>query len=100
MWPNARIWVMGGEQAAGVLTTVKREQLARAGKEFSAEEERSIAAPVLEKYETEGSPYYSTARLWDDGVIDPAATRTYLGLGLSVAYNAPIETPRFGVFRM
>src|SRR5207248_2545275 len=99
MWPNARISVMGGEQAAGVLTTVKREQLARAGKEFTAEEERAIAAPVLEKYETEGSPYYSTARLWDDGVIDPAETRVYLGLGLSIAYNAPIAEPRFGVFR-
>jgi 3-methylcrotonyl-CoA carboxylase beta subunit len=100
MWPNARISVMGGEQAAGVLTTVKRDQLARAGKELSAEEERAIADPVLQKYETEGSPYYSTARLWDDGVIDPADTRTYLGLGLSIAYNAPIEPPKFGVFRM
>jgi acetyl-CoA carboxylase carboxyltransferase component len=100
MWPNARISVMGGEQAAGVLTTVKRDQLARAGKELSAEEERSIADPVLAKYEEEGSPYYSTARLWDDGVIDPADTRIYLGLGLSVAYNARIEEPRFGVFRM
>src|SRR5690349_12721772 len=100
MWPNARISVMGGEQAAGVLTTVKREQLARAGKELSSEEEHEIADPVLAKYETEGSPYYSTARLWDDGVIDPAETRNYLGLGLSIAYNAPIEEPRFGVFRM
>ena len=100
MWPNARISVMGGEQAAGVLTTVKRDQLAREGKSLSSEEERAIADPVLEKYETEGSPYYSTARLWDDGVIDPAHTRTYLGLGLSTAYNAPMETPRFGVFRM
>jgi 3-methylcrotonyl-CoA carboxylase beta subunit len=100
MWPNARISVMGGEQAAGVLTTVKRDQLARDGKELSSDEERSIADPVLEKYETEGSPYYSTARLWDDGVIDPAQTRMYLGLGLSISYNAPIETPRFGVFRM
>jgi len=100
MWPNARISVMGGEQAAGVLTTVKREQLARAGKELTTEDERAIAAPVLEKYETEGSPYYSTARLWDDGVIDPAETRNYLGLGLSITYNAPIEEPRFGVFRM
>jgi acetyl-CoA carboxylase carboxyltransferase component len=100
MWPNARISVMGGEQAAGVLTTVKRDQLARAGKELSAEEERGIADPVLAKYEEEGSPYYSTARLWDDGVIDPADTRIYLGLGLSVAYNAPIAEPRFGVFRM
>ena len=100
MWPNSRISVMGGEQASGVLTTVKREQLAREGKELSAEEERSITAPVLEKYDTEGSPYYSTARLWDDGVIDPAETRNYLGLGLSISYNAPIEAPRFGVFRM
>jgi 3-methylcrotonyl-CoA carboxylase beta subunit len=100
MWPNARISVMGGEQAAGVLTTVKRDQLARAGKELSHEEERAIADPVLAKYETEGSPYYSTARLWDDGVIDPADTRKYLGLGLSISYNAPIEEPRFGVFRM
>ncbi|HEV7573920.1 MAG TPA: carboxyl transferase domain-containing protein [Thermoanaerobaculia bacterium] len=100
MWPNARISVMGGEQAAGVLTTVKRDQLARAGKELSVEDERAIADPVLQKYETEGSPYYSTARLWDDGVIDPAETRTYLGLGLSIAYHAAIDAPKFGVFRM
>ena len=100
MWPNARISVMGGEQAAGVLTTVKRDQLARAGKELSPEEERAIADPVIAKYDSEGSPYYSTARLWDDGVIDPAATRIYLGLGLSVSYTAPIQEPRFGVFRM
>jgi len=100
MWPNARISVMGGEQAAGVLTTVKRDQLARAGQELSAEEERSIADPVLRKYEAEGSPYYSTARLWDDGVIDPAETRNYLGLALSIACNAPVGDPRFGVFRM
>ncbi|HEX6084970.1 MAG TPA: carboxyl transferase domain-containing protein [Thermoanaerobaculia bacterium] len=100
MWPNARISVMGGEQAAGVLTTVKRDQLAREGKELSAEEERNIADPVLAKYEEEGSPYYSTARLWDDGVIDPADTRNYLGLGLSISYNARIVEPRFGVFRM
>ena len=100
MWPNARISVMGGEQAAGVLTTVKRDQLAREGKELTAEEERSIADPVLAKYEEEGSPYYSTGRLWDDGVIDPADTRIYLGLGLSVSYNAPMAEPKFGVFRM
>jgi acetyl-CoA carboxylase carboxyltransferase component len=100
MWPNARISVMGGEQAAGVLTTVKRDQLAREGKELSSEEERKIADPVLAKYEEEGSPYYSTARIWDDGVIDPAETRTYLGLGLSISYNRSIEEPRFGVFRM
>jgi acetyl-CoA carboxylase carboxyltransferase component len=100
MWPNARISVMGGEQAAGVLTTVKRDQLARDGKTLTTDEERAIADPVLQKYETEGSPYYSTARLWDDGIIDPAETRAWLGLGLSVSYNAPIRTPRFGVFRM
>ncbi|HYS53354.1 MAG TPA: carboxyl transferase domain-containing protein [Thermoanaerobaculia bacterium] len=100
MWPNARISVMGGEQAAVVLTTVKRDQLAREGKALSADEERSIADPVLQKYEAEGNPYYSTARLWDDGIIDPADTRAHLGLGLSIAYNAPIEDPRFGVFRM
>ena len=100
MWPNARISVMGGEQAAGVLTTVKRDQLARAGKELSSEEERDIADPVLQKYELEGSPYYSTARLWDDGVIDPADTRRYLALGLSIAANAPVPAPKFGVFRM
>jgi 3-methylcrotonyl-CoA carboxylase beta subunit/propionyl-CoA carboxylase len=100
MWPNARISVMGGGQAAGVLTTVKRDQLAREGKVLTPEEEREIADPVLRKYEEEGSPYYSTARLWDDGVIDPADTRTYLGLALSISYNAKIEDPRFGVFRM
>ena len=100
MWPNARISVMGGEQAAGVLTTVKRDQLAREGKDFSQEEERSIADPVIAKYEHEGSPWYSTARIWDDGVIDPADTRNVLGLGISIAYNAPIPRPKFGVFRM
>jgi acetyl-CoA carboxylase carboxyltransferase component len=100
MWPNARISVMGGEQAAGVLVTVKRDQLEREGKQLSGEEERKIADPVLAKYETEGSPYYSTARLWDDGIIDPADTRMVLGLGLSIAANAPVEEPRFGVFRM
>jgi acetyl-CoA carboxylase carboxyltransferase component len=100
MWPNARISVMGGEQAAGVLTTVKRDQLAREGKELSADEERSIRQPILEKYEQEGSPYYSTARLWDDGILDPAQTRQALALGLSVAYNAPTPPAKFGVFRM
>src|SRR5215471_16987380 len=100
MWPNARISVMGGEQAAGVLTTVKRDQAARTGGTLSAEEEASIRAPILAQYEHEGSPYYSTARLWDDGVIDPADTRAMLALGLSAAYNAPIPEARFGVFRM
>jgi 3-methylcrotonyl-CoA carboxylase beta subunit/propionyl-CoA carboxylase len=100
MWPNARISVMGGEQAAAVLVTVKRDQLARDGRTLSAEEEAAIRAPILEKYEREGSPYYSTARLWDDGVLDPAKTREALALGLSAAYNAPIGDARFGVFRM
>jgi acetyl-CoA carboxylase carboxyltransferase component len=100
MWPNARISVMGGEQAASVLTTVKRDQLARAGQELSAGDEAGIRTPILEKYEREGSPYYSTARLWDDGVLDPARTRDALALALSAAYNAPIPDARFGVFRM
>ena len=100
MWPNARISVMGGEQAASVLATVKRDQLAREGKPLGAEEESAIRGPILEKYEREGSPYYSTARIWDDGVIDPARTRETLALGLSAAYNAPIPEAKFGVFRM
>jgi acetyl-CoA carboxylase carboxyltransferase component len=100
MWPNARISVMGGEQAAGVLTTVKRDQLTREGLAFSAEAEAEIRNPILEKYETEGSPYYSTARLWDDGILDPAQTRSALALGLSAAFNAPIPPAKFGVFRM
>jgi len=100
MWPNARISVMGGEQAAGVLTTVKRDQLARDGRTLTAEEEEAIRGPILEKYEREGSPYYSTARLWDDGILDPAETRDALALGLSAAFNAPIPDARFGVFRM
>jgi 3-methylcrotonyl-CoA carboxylase beta subunit/propionyl-CoA carboxylase len=100
MWPNARISVMGGEQAAGVLVTVKREQLQRQGRTLSPAEEEAIRAPILEKYEKEGSPYYSTARLWDDGVLDPARTREALALALSAAYNAPIPDARFGVFRM
>src|SRR6516162_1116275 len=100
MWPNARISVMGGEQAAGVLTTVKRDQLAREGVTMTAEEEDAIRRPILAQYEHEGSPYYSTARLWDDGVIDPVDTRASLALGLSAAYNAPIPDPKFGVFRM
>jgi acetyl-CoA carboxylase carboxyltransferase component len=100
MWPNARISVMGAQQAASVLTTVKRDQLAREGKPFSTEDEDAIRQPILEKYEHEGSPYYSTARLWDDGIIDPMDTRRTLALGLSAAYNAPIPDPRFGVFRM
>jgi len=100
MWPNARISVMGGEQAASVLATVKREQLSRDGKELSAEDEDQIRQPILEKYDHEGSPYYSTARLWDDGILDPGRTRDALALGISAAFNAPIPPPKFGVFRM
>jgi 3-methylcrotonyl-CoA carboxylase beta subunit/propionyl-CoA carboxylase len=100
MWPNARISVMGGEQAAGVLTAVKRDQLAREGAPFPAEDEAAIRDPILAKYEAEGSPYYSTARLWDDGILDPADTRTALALGLSAAGNAPVPPAKFGVFRM
>jgi acetyl-CoA carboxylase carboxyltransferase component len=100
MWPNARISVMGGLQAATVLTTVKRDQLAREGKTLAPDEEAAIRQPILDKYEHEGSPYYSTARLWDDGILDPAETRRTLALGLSAAFNAPIPEARFGVFRM
>jgi acetyl-CoA carboxylase carboxyltransferase component len=100
MWPNARISVMGGEQAASVLATVKKEQRARAGAALSPDEEDAIRAPILEQYEREGSPYFSTARLWDDGILDPARTRDALGLGISAAYNAPVPDARFGVFRM
>jgi 3-methylcrotonyl-CoA carboxylase beta subunit/propionyl-CoA carboxylase len=100
MWPNARISVMGGEQAAGVLTTVKRDQLAREGQTLSTAAEAEIRRPILDKYDTEGSPYYSTARLWDDGILDPVQTRAALALGVSAAFNAPIPPARFGVFRM
>ena len=100
MWPNARISVMGGEQAAGVLTTIKRDQLAREGKALDEREEQAIRRPILEKYEEEGSPYYSTARIWDDGILDPAQTREALALGLSAAFNVPIPPAKFGVFRM
>jgi acetyl-CoA carboxylase carboxyltransferase component len=100
MWPNARISVMGGEQAASVLAQVKQEQQERRGKPMTDAEVEALKSPILAKYEEEGSPYYSTARLWDDGIIPPAETRTVLGLGLSAALNAPIPDTRFGVFRM
>ncbi|WP_265515623.1 carboxyl transferase domain-containing protein [Nitratireductor luteus] len=100
MWPNARISVMGGEQAATVLSIVKREGIERKGGTWSEEEEAAFRKPILEKYEREGHPLYSSARLWDDGIIDPAKTREVLGLSLSAALNAPIEETRFGVFRM
>ena len=99
-WPNARISVMGGEQASHVLAQVRRDGLEGQGKQWSAEDEAAFRAPVREQYETQGHPYYATARLWDDGVIDPAETRMVLGLSISAALNAPIEPTRFGVFRM
>ena len=100
MWPNARISVMGGEQAASVLATVRREGIEKAGKTWTREEEEAFKQPIRAQYEAQGHPYYASARLWDDGVIDPVDTRRVLGLGLSASLNAPIEDTRFGVFRM
>jgi len=99
-WPNARISVMGGEQAASVLATVRRDGFERRGEEWSAEDEEAFKAPIRDQYEAQGSPYYSTARLWDDGVIDPADTRRVLGMGLAVASHAPVPEPSYGIFRM
>jgi 3-methylcrotonyl-CoA carboxylase beta subunit len=100
MWPNARISVMGGEQAAAVLATVRRDGLKARGEEWGTDAEEAFKRPIREQYERQGHPYYASARLWDDGVIDPADTRMVLGLGLSAALNAPIEKTTFGVFRM
>ncbi len=100
MWPNARISVMGGEQAASVLATVKRDGIEAKGGHWSADEEAAFKAPIREQYEHQGHPYYASARLWDDGVIDPADTRTVLALGLSAALNAPVPETKFGIFRM
>jgi 3-methylcrotonyl-CoA carboxylase beta subunit len=100
MWPNARISVMGGEQAAHVLAQVKRDGMEARGESWSAEEEESFKKPIRDQYEAQGHPYYASARIWDDGIIDPADTRTVLGLGISAALNAPIERTEFGVFRM
>ncbi len=100
MWPNARISVMGGEQAANVLAQVRRDNLEARGQRWSAEDEEEFKRPLRDQYENQGHPYYASARLWDDGIIDPADTRLVLGLGLSAALNAPIERTRFGVFRM
>ncbi len=100
MWPNARISVMGAEQAASVLLSVKMEQLAARGESLSPEEQMALRTPILQTYEQEGSPYYSTARLWDDGILDPADTRMAIGLGLAAAAHASAEATRFGVFRM
>ena len=100
MWPNARISVMGGEQAANVLAQVRRDGLERQGKAWSAEDEAAFRQPVLEQYERQGHPYYASARLWDDGIIAPADTRMVLGLGISAALNAEVARTTFGVFRM
>ncbi|HET9082202.1 MAG TPA: carboxyl transferase domain-containing protein [Trebonia sp.] len=100
MWPNARISVMGGDQAASVLATVRRDQLEARGQNWPAEDEEAFKKPVRDQYEHQGSPYYSTARLWDDGIVDPVDTRRILGLALSAAANAPLEAPGYGVFRM
>jgi 3-methylcrotonyl-CoA carboxylase beta subunit len=99
-WPNARISVMGGEQAASVLATVKRENIEAAGKKWSTKNEDDFKRPIREQYEHQGHPYYATARLWDDGIIDPADTRMVLGLALSASFNAPVEKTSYGVFRM
>ena len=100
MWPNSRISVMGGEQAAGVLTQVKRDQLAARGEDFTAADEQAMRDPVLKQYEHQGHPYYASARLWDDGIIDPKDTRKVLSMGLATALNKPAQETRFGVFRM
>jgi 3-methylcrotonyl-CoA carboxylase beta subunit len=100
MWPNARICVMGPEQASSVLATVKREQIEKSGKTWSNEEEEAFKAPVRDKLSAEAHPYFASARLWDDGVIDPADTRRVLGLAISAALNKSVEPTKFGVFRM
>merc|ERR1712029_978591 len=100
MWPNSRISVMGGEQAASVLATVQAEQRRREGKEWTPEEEKALKDPIIQRFEAEGSPYFSSARIWEDGVIDPVDSRRVLGLSLSAALNAPVEETKFGVFRM
>jgi 3-methylcrotonyl-CoA carboxylase beta subunit len=100
MWPNARISVMGGEQAASVLATVRREQFEQRGEDWPAADEESFKAPIRDQYELQGVPYYSTARLWDDGIIEPADTRTVLGLALGVVGGAPLADVGYGVFRM
>ena len=98
MWPNARISVMGGEQAGNVLAQVRLDSMK--SDSWPQEEQDRFKSSILEQYETQGRPYYSSARLWDDGIIDPADTRMVLGLGISAALNAPIEQTRFGIFRM
>jgi 3-methylcrotonyl-CoA carboxylase beta subunit len=99
-WPNSRISVMGGDQAANVLARVRRDALEAEGKSWSIEQEEEFKTPIRNQYEEQGNPYYATARLWDDGILDPLETRRVLALGLAVAQNAPIEPTRFGIFRM
>ncbi len=99
-WPNSRISVMGGQQAAEVLLTVRLQQLERQGRTMDEQERDELRSPILEKYETESDPYYSTARLWDDGIIDPVDTRDMVGLGIAAALNAPFPSRQQGVFRM
>ena len=100
-WPSARISVMGGEQAAGVLLTVKQEQLRTRGEpEFDEAAQAAFKKPILDTYEHEGSPYYATARLWDDGILDPLETRRVLGLSIAMAMKQPVASPRYGIFRM
>ena len=100
MWPNGRISIMGGEQAASVLSTIRRDAIEARGDSWPAVEEEAFKAPIREQYERQGHPHYASARLWDDGVIDPADTRMTLALALSAALNAPVEDTRFGIFRM
>ena len=100
MWPNARISVMGGEQAAGVLAQIKKDNMARTGDSWTEKEEADFKQPIIDTYDKQGHPYYASARLWDDGVIDPAQTRNVLGLAISASLNQPIEETRFGLFRM
>ena len=99
-WPNARVSVMGGEQAANVLLTIRQDALARQGQEMTSDEQREFMAPTLEKYEEEGAAYYGSARIWDDGILDPIDTRQALAVGLAAARNAPVPESSFGVFRM
>jgi 3-methylcrotonyl-CoA carboxylase beta subunit len=99
-WPNSRVSVMGGEQAAGVLATVKREGLERRGETWSADQEAEFKRPIISQFERQGHPLYGSARLWDDGIVDPRKTRDVLGLSLNVVLNQPIRDTRFGVFRM
>ena len=99
-WPNARISVMGGEQAASVLATVRRDNMERSGETWSSDDEDEFKKPIRDQYDREGHPYYASARLWDDGIIAPEETRMVLGLSLSAALNAPIPQTKFGVFRM